>query len=172
MVTTHALWGSVMTCLLASVGVFSTVQAWALLLVHLLLAAFALGAISHHWWLLLRRNVPAVPLARYAKWMALGYPLALLTGVLIYPSYNVLVRKPPIGILEANHRWAVGLFEIKEHLGTVALIMLPWLVLSARRYGQLSRLERINYFVATWVFTLSVYYVFLSGGLVTAVQSF
>jgi hypothetical protein len=104
--------------------------------------------------------------------MAIGYPLALLMGILIYPSYNVLVRKPPIGVLEATSRWAVGLFEIKEHLGTVALIMLPWLVLSARRYGQLSRLERVNYLVATWVFTVFVYYVFLSGGLVTAVQSF
>jgi hypothetical protein len=48
--------------------------------------------------------------------------LALLSGVLIYPSYNVLVRKTPIGVLEATNRWAVGLFEIKEHLGTLALI--------------------------------------------------
>ena len=104
--------------------------------------------------------------------MAIGYPLALLAGVLIYPSYNVLVRKPPIGVLEATNRWAVGLFEIKEHLGTLALVMLPWLVLSARRYGQLARLERVNYAVATWVFTIFVYYVFITGGLVTAVKSF
>jgi hypothetical protein len=141
-------------------------------MVHLLLAAFALGTVTHHWRLLLRRHVPTAPLARYAKWMAIGYPLALLMGVLIYPSYNVLVRKPPIGVLETTHRWAVGLFEIKEHLGTVALIMLPWLVLSARRYGLLSRLERINYVAATWVFTILVYYSFLAGGLVTAVKSY
>lgn len=145
---------------------------WALLLVHLLLAAFALGAVTHHWWLLLFRSVQQAPLARYAKWTAISYPLALLAGVLIYPSYNVLVRKPPLGVLEATNRWAVGLFEIKEHLGTVALVMLPWLVLSAYRYGQLSRLERGNYILATWVFTIFVYYVFISGGLVTAVQSF
>jgi len=161
-----------MVYLFASVGVFSTTLAWALLMVHLLIAAFALGAVTHHWWLLLRRKVPQALLARYAKWMAVGYPLALLTGVLIYPSYNVLVRKPPIGVLEAAHRWAVGLFEIKEHLGTLALVMLPWLVVSACGYGQLSRLERINYLVATWVFTIFVYYVFITGGLVTAVESF
>jgi len=161
-----------MVYVLASVGVFTTPLAWALLMVHLLIAAFALGAVTHHWWLLLRRNVPAALLARYAKWMAISYPLALLAGVLIYPSYNVLVRKPPIGVLEATSRWAVGLFEIKEHLGTLALVMLPWLVLSARRYGQLARLERINYVVATWVFTVFVYYVFITGGLVTAVKSF
>jgi hypothetical protein len=156
----------------ASVGVFSTPLAWTLLVIHLLIGAFALGAVTHHWWLLLRRNVPQELLARYAKWMAIGYPLALLAGVLIYPSYNVLVRKPPIGVLEATNRWAVGLFEIKEHLGTVALVMLPWLVLSAFRYAHLSRLERGNYILATWVFTIFVYYVFITGGLVTAVKSF
>jgi hypothetical protein len=46
------------------------------------------------------------------------------------------------------------------------------LVISARAYDRLSRLERINYIIATWVFTIFVYYAFLSGGLVTAVQSF
>lgn len=158
--------------LFASVGVFSTPWAWTLLMVHLLVAVFALGAVTHHWWLLLSRKVPEARLARYAKWMAIGYPLALLVGVLIYPSYNVLVRKPPIGVLEATNRWAVGLFEIKEHLGTLALVMLPWLVLSARRYAQLSRIERVNYVLATWVFTVFVYYTFIIGGLVTAVESF
>jgi len=153
-------------------GVFPTPLAWALVIVHLLLAAFALGAVTHHWWLLLRRNVPPTLLARYAKWTAIGYPLALLAGVLVYPSYNVLVRKPPLGVLEATQPWAVGLFEIKEHLGTLALVMLPWLVLSAFRYERLSRLERVNYVVATWVFTMFVYYTFIAGGLVTAVQSF
>jgi hypothetical protein len=161
-----------MACVFASVGVFSTALAWALLMVHLLLAVFALGSVTHHWWLLLFRMVPEPRLARYAKWMAIGYPLALLAGVLIYPSYNVLVRKPPVGVLEAADPWAVGLFEIKEHLGTLALVMLPWLVLSARRYAQLSRLERVNYLIATWVFTIFAYYAFISGGLVTAVKSF
>ena len=161
-----------MVYVFASVGVFSTPLAWVLLLAHLLLAVFALGAVTHHWWLLLRRNVHPGPQARYAKWMAIGYPLSLLAGVLIYPSYNVLVRKPPLGVLEATHGWAVGLFEIKEHLGTLALVMLPWLVLSAYRHEQLSRPERRNYVVATWVFTVFVYYVFVSGGLVTAVKSF
>lgn len=156
----------------ASVGIWTTTQAWALLIVHLLLAAFALGAVTHHWWLLLRGDPPRAALARYAKWTAIGYPLALLSGVLIYPSYNVLVRKPPIGVLEATHRWAVGLFEIKEHLGTLALVMLPWILLSARGYDKLSGLERFNYLVGTWVFTIFVYYVFITGGLVTAVESF
>ncbi|MHB1036326.1 MAG: hypothetical protein ACYC35_30275 [Pirellulales bacterium] len=159
-------------CFFASVAVWSTPLTWVLLVVHLLAAAFALGAVTHHGWLVLRAGTPQALRARYAKWMAIGYPLALLTGVLIYPSYNVLVRKPPIGVLEKDARWAVGLFEIKEHLATLALAMLPWLVLSARRQGQLTHLERSNYVLATCVFTILVYYVFITGGLVTAVRSF
>ena len=92
--------------------------------------------------------------------------------MLIYPSYNVLIRKPPIGVLEEGARWAVGLFEIKEHVGSIALALLPWLVLSAGRYGRLSRVERVSYVAATWVFTLFVYYAFIAGGLVTTVKSF
>ena len=157
---------------LADFGIFSTTMFRLLLTVHLVVAVFALGAITHHWWLLLGRNVPVARLAKYAKWMAIGYPLSWLAGVVIYPSYNVLIRKPPIGVLEQTTRWAVGMFEIKEHLGSIALVMLPWLVLSARRYGQLSRVERISYVAATWVFTIFVYYVFVTGGLVTAVKSF
>jgi hypothetical protein len=36
----------------------------------------------------------------------------------------------------------------------------------------LSRLERISYVVGTWVFTVFVYYVFISGGIVTMTRSF
>ena len=116
-----------MESLLADVGIWSVPCGRILLTVHLLIAVFAIGVVTHHWWLLLKPNVPAPRLASYAKWMAIGYPLSWLAGVLIYPSYNVLVRKPPIGVLEKLHPWAVGLFEIKEHLGSIALVMIPWL---------------------------------------------
>ena len=76
------------------------------------------------------------------------------------------------GVLEALAPWAVGLFEIKEHLGSVALAMLPWLVVSAHRYGRLSRLERIGYVAGTCVFTVFVYYVFVAGALVATIKSF
>jgi hypothetical protein len=141
-----------------------------LLVAHLLVAVFALGAVTHHWWLLLFRQPPLPKLARYARWMAISYPLAWLGGVAIYPAYNVLVRKAPVVGLEAVARWAVGLFEIKEHLGTFALMMLPWLVLSAYRYERLGRWERISYRAAAWVFTLFVYYTFVAGAVVTAVK--
>ena len=157
---------------LAAVFVFPASAGRLLLVVHLLIAVFAIGVVTHHWWLLLRGNVPEARLARYARWMAIGYPLSWLMGVVIYPSYNVLIRKPPIGVLEGMARWAVGMFEIKEHVGSIALAMLPWLVLSAVRYGRLGRVERISYRAATWVFTLFVYYAFITGALVTTVKSF
>ena len=162
-----------MSCPLTSVGVFSAPTAELLLMVHLLVAVFALGTVTHHWWhLACCRNVQPARLARYAGWMAIGYPLAWLAGILIYPSYNVLIRKPPLGVLEVTTRWAVGMFEIKEHAGTIAVAMLPWLLLSARNYGQLGKCERISYQAATWVFTLFVYYAFVTGGLVTMIKCF
>jgi len=138
-----------------------------------MISVFAIGAVTHHWWLLRRgAKAPADKLAKYARWMAISYPLALLAGVLIYPSYNVLIRKPPLGVLENTLPWAVGLFEIKEHLGTIALAMLPWLVISARRYPTLGRIERASYVAATWIFTLFVYYVFIAGAVVTMIKSY
>jgi hypothetical protein len=157
---------------LAAVLVFSSASGRLLLVAHLLISVFTLGAVTHHWRMLLHRVVPEARLAMYARWMAVAYPLSWLTGVLIYPSYNVLIRKPPIGVLDNLARWAVGLFEIKEHVGSIALAMLPWLVLSAVQYGRLSRIERFSYLAASWVFTLFVYYVFITGGLVTMVKSF
>ena len=160
-----------MVPIIATVGVFSTACGRLMLMIHLLTAVFALGAVTHHWWVLVRRKGSPF-LALYAKWMAIGYSLSWLFGVVIYPSYNVLVRKPPIGILEAISKRAVGFFEIKEHFGTFALVMLPWLVLSARHLGELTPLERRSYVVATWVFTFFVYYSFVTGGVVTAIESF
>ncbi|MDD4869882.1 MAG: hypothetical protein PHR77_04920 [Kiritimatiellae bacterium] len=142
------------------------------LIVHLMVSVFAIGAATHHWWLVIHRGSSLVRLYRFAIWMAFGYSLALLLGILIYPSYNVLVRKPPLGVLENSASWAVGLFEIKEHLGSIALAMLPWLILSARYYEQLGRLQRVSYMAATWLFTVFVYYVFISGALVTTIKTF
>jgi len=161
-----------MTHLLASIGVFSSPVARFLLLAHLMLCVFAIGVVTHHWRHLLSRDVSGARLAKFARWMAIAYPLALLAGVLIYPTYNVMIRKPPIGVLEAAAPWAVGLFEIKEHLGTIALVMLPWLVLSANRYGGLNRIERTSYHVGTWVFTIFVYFVFVTGALVAMLKCY
>lgn len=143
-----------------------------LLVVHLLVSVFALGAVTHHAWLVVRGNGSSTRLARLALWMAAGFSLAWLIGVVIYPSYNVLIRKPPIGTLEATTRWAVGLFEIKEHLGSIALAMLPLLFLSAGSYEQHDRVQRVSYVAGTCLFTVFVYYTFIAGAVVTLVKTF
>jgi hypothetical protein len=143
-----------------------------MLIVHLLVSVFAIGTVTHHWWLVIRGGGSSGRLYRFTIWMAIGYSLALLLGILIYPSYNVLVRKPPLGVLESSASWAVGLFEIKEHLGSISLAMLPWLIFSARYYEQLNKLQRASYIAGTWLFTVFVYYVFISGALVTAIKTF
>lgn len=143
-----------------------------ILLVHLMVSVFAIGAVTHHWWLVVRGKASSVKLARYVIWMAAGCILVWLIGVAIYPCYNVLIRKPPIGVLESSARWAVGLFEIKEHLATIALALLPWLYFSAAHYEQLGRLQRLSHSAATWLFTAFVYYAFITGALVTLVKTF
>lgn len=143
-----------------------------LLLVHLMLAVFTLGVVTHHGWLVVRKRGGAASLSRYATWTAIAYPLALLVGILIYPTYNVHIRKPPLGVLENSASWAVGLFEIKEHVASIAIAMLPLLVLAARYYEKLDRLQRMTYMLATCLFTIFVYYTFIAGALVTTLRSF
>ena len=143
-----------------------------ILIIHLVVSVFVIGAVTHHWWCVVRGNSSSAKLARYVLWMAAGYSLVLLIGIVIYPSYNVLIRKPPIGTLEATTRWAVGLFEIKEHLGSIALAMLPLLFFSAKNDEQLKGAQRFSYVAATWLFTSFVYYTFIAGALVTLVKTF
>ncbi len=160
-----------MTSNLASIFLFGPPWGKVLLPVHLLIAAFALGTVTHHWWVLnFRRTGRPALLRRYAWWMGLAYALSWALGCFMYPAYNVTVRRAAKVGLDATAPWAVSLFEYKEHFGTFALFMLPWLVLSARRYERLGRLERASYVLAAWVFTVFVYYVVASGAVVTAVR--
>jgi hypothetical protein len=137
-----------------------------LLTVHLLVAAFALGSVTHHFWLLNSREIARPKLRRYAHWMTFSYALSWFIGAFLYPSYNATARHVPGGLQEANP-WAVGLFEYKEHFGTFALLMLPWLLIAATRFDALKRFERISYGLGTWFFTLAVYVVFIAGAVVT-----
>jgi hypothetical protein len=156
----------------------------AILIVHLLVSLFALGVVTHLFWeLLFRREPRPLSLTRYARWSAISYALTWVIGIIIYPTYNALVRASKgkglerfvdAGVinngLESFARWAVGLFEIKEHLATFALALLPWVVLCGLRFEQLTRGERISFRIVTVIFTLFVYYAFISGGIVTAVR--
>lgn len=155
-------------------GLFLLDAPWGkvLLTVHLLIAAAALGAATHFWWEATVFNPVREPrLKRYAKWSAIFFAISWFFGVFIYPMYNAGVRMKgnPAG-LDAAFPWATGLFEYKEDFATVALMMLPWLLISAYRFTKLGKVERLSFRAAVSVFTLIVYGVFIVGGLVTMVK--
>ncbi|MCG3179970.1 MAG: hypothetical protein BIFFINMI_02324 [Phycisphaerae bacterium] len=143
-----------------------------LLSVHLLIAACALGAVTHLWWEMSFPSPLRLPkLRRYARWSAITVTLSWFYGVFIYPAYNVAVRMKgdPTG-LDAAHGWATGLFEWKEDFASVAMFMLPLLLVAAYRWPRLRRWERVSVYLLTLVFTLAIYYAFVIGGVVTMVK--
>jgi len=103
-----------------------------LLILHGLMAVALLGALTHQTIALMRRA--AVGKSTFLdRYMSVGQPgftravvvlyvLSLALGAIIYPTYRLDVRIPfeEMGLL-----WAIGMFEIKEHLGGVGLGILP-----------------------------------------------
>ena len=104
-----------------------------LLLLHVLVAVGLLGAITHQAAAVLRQR-PRVRagqlIARYAavesrlfvQSIVVLYIASIVLGALIYPTYRLDAR---IALEELGLYWAVGLFELKEHLGGLGLAVLP-----------------------------------------------
>ena len=92
-----------------------------LLFLHLGAAVVALASSVH----LLSRMVRAIrgqfvaQSQLHARILAFSYTAAVVLGGLIYPTFRVRVRHD---YLDAALPWATGLFEVKELLGTVALL--------------------------------------------------
>jgi hypothetical protein len=103
-----------------------------LLLCHMLMAVALLGALSHQAASLFMRSRVSGDyfVARYARVndfrfsraIVVLYVGVLLLGSVLYPTYRVDVRIP---FEEMGLRWAVGLFEIKEHAAAIGLGILP-----------------------------------------------
>ena len=110
-----------------------------LLILHGLAAVILLGALTHQLVALLRGNAaaaagrPANKSSFIGRYVAVGqggftiavvvsYVAVMIFGALVYPAYRVDVRIP---FEEMSLIWAVGLFEVKEHWGGVALGLLP-----------------------------------------------
>src|SRR5215471_2126966 len=104
-----------------------------LLLLHGLIAAALIGAITHQtlgvWWP--RRTAPdsffarfrAVNVASYRNAIIIMFVInAFVGGVLLYPTYRIGARVA----LEAYHLPVpVGMFDLKEHFTTISLGLLP-----------------------------------------------
>ena len=67
-------------------------------------------------------RMPPVPAASYATLIVIVYVLQALMGAWIYVKYRTYVRIPMEGF---RHWWTVGSFEIKEHVVTMGLALLP-----------------------------------------------
>ena len=63
-----------------------------------------------------------VPAASYAALIAVVYVLQALMGAWIYIKYRTYVRIP---MEQLRHFWTVGSFELKEHVVTMGLGLLP-----------------------------------------------
>ncbi len=137
-----------------------------LLFVHFLLAVALLAAVTLQAAsvLLPARQVAdgfidrsPVPAQSYAVLVVILYVLQALMGAWIYVKYRTYVRIP---MEELRHWWTVGSFELKEHVVTMGMGLLPaywyfWREQSAEHVG-----------IRRWItvfLALSVWYAFVVG---------
>jgi hypothetical protein len=103
-----------------------------LLIVHGLLAVALLGAITHHavalWWPVrvlsgsFVARVRAVPGISYVWAIIVLYIVTFIMGAWIYTQYRYTAR---LALEQLRFFKTVGAFEIKEHIATIGLIVLP-----------------------------------------------
>jgi hypothetical protein len=142
-----------------------------LLIVHGLLAVALIGAITHQAVSVLRPRpvrtgsfvdrYSAVNKQAFTIAVAALYAVTVVFGAIIYPSYRIDVRIP---FEEMSMRWAVGLFELKEHFGGIGLFILPfyvyaWRNSAAETHGR----DRV---ATTLTLTFIVWWDFLAGHII------
>ena len=103
-----------------------------LLITHALLAVTLLGAITHQavaLWLPTRARAGsfvarfrAVPTTSYVGAIIVLYLLTFVLGAWIYTQYRFTAR---LALEQLRFFKTVGAFEMKEHLATIGLILLP-----------------------------------------------
>lgn len=96
-----------------------------LLILHTIFAVVLVGAMTHNFFLMInyfRGNINRLRLHnRYVLYGFVSFIFTyLFTGVLIYPTFRVRVR---YDYLDKSLPWVTGLFEIKEHWLSVALVI-------------------------------------------------
>lgn len=108
---------------------WSVIAVWTIL--HGIVAIALLGAITHQGLTVWRRPTPAdlfidrfraVQASRFTITIIVLYVLTFTLGAYIYPTY-VLDVKPSLA--ESGMRKTVGLFQLKEHIAIVILVLLP-----------------------------------------------
>ena len=156
-----------------SVGTFWTI--W--LLVHLLFAVALLGALTHQVMavaLPVRRaaggivtRFRAVPAPGYATAVCVLWVLTFIVGSFIYTKYRIYVRIP---IEQQGFFKTLGAFELKEHLTTIGLGLLPiyWYLWNDPRNTDYDSARKW----LTLVLAAICWYAFLVGHIVNNVRGF
>ena len=104
-----------------------------LLLVHAVTGMAATFATTHHAvyaWLSARGPRRAGPLRRFGWIAPLLVSLQILLGLLLYPNYRVRVRAAH---LDHEAPFVVQLFDFKEHLAALALVLVVGAALAGRQ---------------------------------------
>src|SRR5262245_33031530 len=153
---------------------------WTVLFIaHGLLAVALLGALTHQAMAVMMpvkqaAGAPgfvdrfrAVPAAGYATAICVLWVLTFLMGAWIYIKYRIYIRIP----IERAGFWKTqGVFELKEHLATIGLVLLPaywwfWKNAKAPEYDHARR-------ALTVVLALICWFNFLVGHVVNNVRGF
>jgi len=147
-----------------------------LLLLHGLISVALLGAITHQAFAVAARRVDARGtsfIARfrgtdpgaYSTAIVVLFATVILTGAFLYPNYRMIVR-PALQALDL--RAANGIFEIKEHLSAIGLVLLPayWAAWRQPLVTEYSA-ARIG---LTWILASMVWWNFIVGQLLVSIK--
>jgi hypothetical protein len=147
-----------------------------LLLLHVLVGAALLGALTHQAFAVARRTPTSPPRSFVGRFRGVNTPtftnvivilyvVSVVFGGLLYPRYRVDVRP----VLEDQQlRAANGIFEMKEHFAAVALGLLPAYWRAWRPPLAPERAEARKYL--TWIIATTAWWNFIVGELLNNVR--
>ena len=101
----------------------------------------------------------------YSTAIVVLFATIILTGAFLYPNYRMIVR-PALQALDL--RAANGIFEIKEHLSAIGLVLLPayWAAWRQPLVAEYSA-ARIG---LTWILASMVWWNFIVGQLLVTIK--
>ncbi len=151
-----------------------------LLIIHGLLAVALLGALTHQAMAVLAPPRPgeegfltrfrAVSAARYANAVCLLWILTFILGAWLYAKYRIYVRIP----IEQQGYWkTLGAFELKEHLASFGLALLPIYLYLWHNVDNVNKPEyrHARKWLTVWLAAVC-WYVYLVGHIVNNVRGY
>ena len=148
-----------------------------LLILHSLLAVALLGAVTHQavsvWWPVKKRTASfvsgfrAVPSMTYTNAVIVLFILTGIVGAIIYTEYRVSIR---VTLQDYRMHAPEGAFELKEHVASIALGLLPAYWYYWRR--PVSAESASARAMVTGLLTCIIWYNFIVGHVVNNIRGF